>query len=427
MILLSFCWMPGQAQKRPRLKKSSKVSVERGVVKKTYNSRIERVANGERSYPSVPSLHFSKKSSLPVTSSKSSGKSVGKSSSSGKVSLSGTSSKRTPASILAEQQVFPLGSVPSREFPLRRTFRARPLDPGETHDSFSGTFFKTQYRGREEVYGVVATHTLSEDVDDFSLKRHFVADVYIDGSFMEVPMEIVQLGAPGMLDISLVKIPEEIIPFIEPYTLMPQIQSYTNEPFVSFGFVGDQPKQVTDRYMLRNNSSYSLRTMMPAPLGSYMGGCGGPVEGVSAEGEPLLVGIHTGSSGISNQGGNVGYATQALFLQALVDAYHQNGEAYFPLEILGRHIMDLRVDEYISSITFFDRKGVPVARHRFSEKFSYTAVNRILDEKPVREMEITVGRITWNKKPSNIVQLDTQVRRVRYNLLTEELTPVEDS
>ena len=307
----------------------------------------------------------------------------------------------------------------SQRIPLRSIFRARPKDPGALNESFSGTFFKTTYQGKEEVFGVIASHALTEGGADFSLQRFFLADVYIDGSFVEVPMEVVQLGAPGMADVSLVKIPEEIIPFIDPYPLMSEPLE-SNEPFVSFGFVGDELKQVENRYVLNHRSSYSMRTMMPTEPGSYVGGCGGPLEGVDANGELVLAGIHTGSSG------KVGYATSARFLNMLVDAYYHQGEGYFPLEINGQHIMDLRVDEYVSDIAFLDRKGKVLATHQIAEKFSYTAVNQVLQEHPVRAIELTIARVSWQERNPNLLQLYTKVRRVSYDLRSGELTELRD-
>lgn len=305
------------------------------------------------------------------------------------------------------------------QYPLRSIFRARPTEPGIDNEAFTGTFIQVVYQGKTEVYGVVATHALTEGGNDFSLQRLFIADVYIDGTFMEVPMEIVQLGATGVADVSLVKVPEEIIPFIEPYNLM-EPSAETAGPLTSFGFVDNELKQVENRYVIGHRSSYSMRTMMPVEPGSYIGGCGGPLEAVNENGVTVLAGIHTGSSN------KVGYATSTRFLNTLVTAYHNHGEGYFPLEISGHHVMDLRADEYLSQIAFLDRKGNVLYTHQFEEKFSYTAVNQILQEYPVRALELTVARVSWQENNPQLLKAYSKVRRVKYDLRSEELTVLEE-
>ena len=296
-----------------------------------------------------------------------------------------------------------------KNVPLSSIFRARPKDPGELNESFAGTFFKTTYQGKEEVFGVIASHALTEGGKDFSLQRIFLADVYIDGSFVEVPMEVVQLGAPGMLDVSLVKIPDEIIPFIEPYELMPK-PPVSNEPFASFGFVGNELKQVENRYVLNHRSSYSMRTMMPTEPGSYVGECGGPLEGINENGVPVLAGIHTGSSG------KVGYAASAHVLNMLVEAYHHQGEGYFPLEFNGYQLAQLRADEYISFITLYNKQGQALWKGAATERFSTHFLAELLFKYHPHTLQLTLGRAGWANAHSMDMREQISVRKVRYEI-----------
>ncbi len=419
LFLLIFCGL-GLCSAQAQIKLSGKTGGSRSV-------KVRSVPVSKRS---VPSSHVPPKTSIPLPV-------VNKPVllgrpetplSRGRQRINSSRSRlgQTSNSLLGTVTGNSLQGLQMQSFPLKRTFRAHSSALEPDRNFFSGTFFKTQYQGKEEVYGVVAAHTLIDGASDEVLQRHFMAQVYMDGSFVEVPMEIVQLSAPGMLDVALIKIPEEIIPLLEPYTLGSPAMA-GNEPFVSFGFVGNDLKQVENRYLINGRSVYSMRTMMPIALGTYVGGCGGPVEYTDAAGNTLLIGIHTGSSGsIAVDGGNVGYATNAQFLNTLVNAYHQDAQAHFPLEIGGKHVMDLQADEYISAITFLDRKGGELATHQFVGKFSYTAVNRILEEYPVRTLELTVARIGWEEDNPEVVKPYTYVRRVAYDFQTEELVEIED-
>ena len=70
---------------------------------------------------------------------------------------------------------------------------------------FTVTIIKTEYKGSEEVFGVIATHVLPSDTlyAASSLQRSFHVQVpKADGTYITIPAEVVQISPQSMLDIS---------------------------------------------------------------------------------------------------------------------------------------------------------------------------------------------------------------------------------
>lgn len=272
---------------------------------------------------------------------------------------------------------------------LRSMFRAHPGVGGARSDSFSGTLLQLE---DGSVFGVVATHALAETATELSLKRHFLAEIYVDGHFVAVPAEIVVLSAPMMLDVSLVKL--QLTPFqkefLRPFSLSAQPPS-PNDLLASHGFVREQATHVPNRYMM-SQSNVSLRTMMPYPQ-ERKGLCGGPL--VNAQNE--LVGIHVGSTANTTNGGDVGFATPVSYLKLLVQAYQQGHSVTYPIMFQGQKIVDLALEEYISQIRFFDRKGQEIMKSQVENKFSYSKFTALMERLSPRKLEITISRAELNE------------------------------
>lgn len=286
-----------------------------------------------------------------------------------------------------------LHNIGSRPSLARATFQAaettdRPTNP------FSGTAFKTVYNGQEEVFGVVAAHAIARSTTDRALRRHFTMSVFDGEKMVELPAEVVQLSSPSMLDVALVKFPAEAEGFFHPLTIS-QAPLSLGDMLSSQGFAGNKDVNVPARRITRVKN-FSIHTSLPVARGERPGLCGSAVVNDKEE----LVGIHTGSSyDRYDERFDTGYATGASFLNTLVEAYHNGGEATFPLILNKREILSLNVDEYISNISFQNADGKQQWQQGFEGKFSFSKVEEMLEIYSPRYITITVRRATWN--PSN--------------------------
>ncbi|MBR4592293.1 MAG: hypothetical protein IKO35_03710 [Elusimicrobiaceae bacterium] len=321
---------------------------------------------------------------------------------------------------LANKKMVPMVWVDMQENPLlRAVFQARMIGGKEADLNFTGTVFKTTYNG-QEVFGVIASHAIADELTyKMGLHKVFLADVYVDGKFVTIPAEIVQLGAVEMLDVSLVKFRPEDEKLFLPFSIS-TTQAQEEDIIQTFGF---SRKNVV-YYPKRRVSKVATLTVRAPILGAgrfRSGLCGSAVLNEKNE----LVGVHCGSSLSIN--GDVGYAVRADFLNQMVAAYHQNPQAVIPFEINGQKIMDLPVNSYIARINLLDENKQLWARREFVEKFSYSWVEDNINQFPIRYMEIDVGQVEWSEKESVefMREADSYVRYT-YDLQTQEIIQAED-
>jgi len=317
-----------------------------------------------------------------------------------------------------------LSSVETNFSPLlRSTFQARQTGVDRTN-FFSGTVFKTVYNGEKEIYGVVAAHSIADSPSELALHRHFTADVYANGKFVSVEAEVVQVGAPSLLDVALVKFRPEDEVLFRPLEIS-EVPVRFGALLESQGFAGNSSVNIPGRYTL-DVTPVSLRTTMPFARDERPGLCGSAV----VDADNRLVGIHTGSSyGRFSEQDDVGFATNAKFLNTLVEAYHNGGEAVFPFSLNGQKIVDLNVDEYISYVTLQDASGKNVWQKGFDSKFSYSKVKEALEIYAPRYIQLTVRRAHWDEThPDVLVEVRASHDRNRttytYDFEEQKITSV---
>ena len=267
---------------------------------------------------------------------------------------------------------------------LRSTFRAR-VNRQEENSIFSGTVFKISYHGQEEIYGVIAAHAVGINLNT-PLAQNFVADIYTPQGMRTVPAQIVQISAPSMLDMALVKFRPEDEKLFTPLTLAHQ-RPQVGQLLQTQGFARGKEVFLPDR-TLQENAGPALRTQVPIPYGQRNGLCGSALTNEQYE----LVGIYTGSA--CGLAGDVSYAMPASFLSTLVDAYHGHSDT-FPFILNGRMIMPLKVDEYISEVRLADRFDNQQAYLRFGYKLSYSTLLEQMELHNPRYLNFVVRKVKW--------------------------------
>lgn len=298
-------------------------------------------------------------------------------------------------------------------------------------NQFSGSLFRTVYQGKEEVYGVIATHALTPLPStfkkhlyaNFSLHRKFKLEVYTkEGTWLSLPAAVVQLGAFGMGDVSLVKIMGEYDASQLHFFTLKTEELLPGDVVSSVGFIPGQLAYIPKREVLER-STISVRTTLPGSEEGLRGICGG--AGFDEEGN--LVFVHTGSNpSWLMQPPRIGYGTYAWFLNKLVEAYHNNGEAYIPFELNGYHITDLRVDEYVSSLSYFNENGDLLWHMKVPGKFSFRKAQQKLSNLSPRFAEVVIGRMKWAGRKDSFVESMPEVRRVRYDFDTRSQVPLSE-
>lgn len=274
--------------------------------------------------------------------------------------------------------------------PWRRgIFQARPLNKLGMN-VFSGTVVKVNYEGAEEIYGVIATHTLAAHEGDPSLSQTFTADVYVRGEWLSVPVEIVQISASGGLDLALVKFPASIERELRPFELSDAPLTAEDE-LQTVGFCKLSACYLPDRYLLSQNALY-LRASIELPPEQRRGLCGAPV--LDEEGK--LVGFHTGGSyGERGESIYIGFATRAEWIRSLVKAYHTGGKAKVPFVLNGQKIVDLEINEFVSYIELMDGDGEVLWERPVHSKFPYREVEQIIREFRPRYIDLVTSMVSW--------------------------------
>lgn len=302
----------------------------------------------------------------------------------------------------------PWAPLPAEKTPwIKGLFRAYPKDDLTGH-SFSGFVVKIPYQGTTEIFGVVAAHSISPDFTESALGQFFTARVLDGGLIKDIPAEIVQVSAPSMLDIALVKFRPEDEKIFEPFALALQ-EPEVGEILQGIGFSHNQVAFLPQRRLLEN-TLVSLRTDMLFSRIDRPGLCGSPVLNQAGE----IVGIHTGSTRMeANPVNDKGFATKAVYLRALAEAYHRaDGKATFPLILGENKIVELEVDEYVSAVRIMDGAGEIIWRRAVHAKFPY---NDIMDVLPYgRYIELDISRVGWTGR--FLMESPLNYRTVKYDL-----------
>ena len=278
---------------------------------------------------------------------------------------------------------------------LRSTFQALADDLYR----YSGTVFKINYEGQEEIYGVIAAHVIVRNKQSPRfVHKKFSARVYTNGKFITIPAEIVQVGTPGMLDIALVKFRPEDEDLFEPLPISPQEIADGNKVRRQ-GFAVGKVMYMPERPLLYKNDLFFC-TRIPN-MGKLCGTCGGAVVNEKNE----LVGIQIGvQTSILSDG--IGYAAHAKFLEVLVAAYHNGGEALYPFELAGQTILSLRPDEYVSEIVLRTSDAKKIYRYDIDNKTEYTEIEKDIQHYGARYIELTVRRVNWKHVRKDEVLMD---------------------
>lgn len=269
-----------------------------------------------------------------------------------------------------------------------RIFQAVKTDSPNVR--FSGTVFRTSYNGKEEIYGVIATHIIPSFPKDiaFGIHRHFTAVFYNNESVITIPAEVVAASPTSMLDIALVKFPTEYEKLLKPYdlgTLNPQ------QPLYSVGFNRTGIAHITDRQILKITPS-SIRTEMPVQRLYRPGLCGSAVLNEHNQ----LVGIHTGSGPQLDSQRDQAFVTPANYLHILVEAYHNPEETLVPFYFTPNQSLNLRLDEHITFVSLLDDEGNTLWEYEVLSRFSHSQLENALHKYwNARFLDITTHKIQW--------------------------------
>lgn len=310
---------------------------------------------------------------------------------------------------------------------LPSSFQARPGPSLEQANFISGTVFKTTYDGQEEIFGVIPMHALGNAFTwQESVGASFTADLFDPTTrrFISVPAEIVQISTPEFLDAALVKFRTQDEKLLHPLSLNTQMPTW-HSVVSSQGFAARQAVYIPQRRVIKTEP-FTLQTTIPFSRDQRKGLCGGPV--VDQDGR--LVGIHNGSSYIGkNEAYDKGYITPAWILERLVQAYKNDGKAKIPLTMDGKTLIELNVDEYISHISLKSSGEMELGHYTVDHKFSYNALQELLEKHYARYIDFTVHHVRWNEDESFV--LDSRfdapnlVKIYRYDTETDELKPLE--
>lgn len=309
-----------------------------------------------------------------------------------------------------EQQAARAQLNASRMTVWQSAFRARAPQDETAQRAFSGALFTLN---RQEVYGVIAAHALAGERRP-SIGRWFFADVFLDGKWTSVPAQVVQLSAPATWDVALVKFRPQDAARLKPLLLSTQV-TQPGEALNVTGFHHQTPVALSVQG-ITEITPFSLRAPIVGSEINRIGLCGSAVTNTQGE----LVGIHTGSK--FGFYGDIGYATHAEILPKLVEAYHHAGQVFWPLELNGHKIADLRLDEYVYTLAFLDETKTEVETLTFNGKFSFSQVKNVLAEHPdVRYMKLNTAYISWQKENPNEVKFYTPARQLTYDLRESRL------
>ena len=290
---------------------------------------------------------------------------------------------------------------------VRSTFQARSESM-----VYSGTVFKIEYNGQEEIYGVVATHVIAKKLkQNVGLHKLFLAEVLVDGELVAIPAQVVQVGAVGMMDLSLVKFRREDEKYFRPLRISPDPINPGDRIWTQ-GFVHGRVYPVKER-IVHSVSQMHFFSLIQGEQHKRRGLCGAALINQAQE----LVGIHTGSQ-MSLSGPDMGFATPAQFLPTLVRAYHNDGEARYALELSGQAVLNLRPDEYVSDAQLESYANEILWRSPVWRRMSMAELQEAIDTHHPRYVEFTVRRLDWAGKQGREFVHITPERLLEGNMMT---------
>lgn len=304
--------------------------------------------------------------------------------------------------------------------------RGRLFQAVSTQDSrikFSGVVFYTYYQGQKEIYGAMPAHAIaSSSVGVPGIERRFEAIFFLpDKKIKKIPAEIVAYSPASMMDVVLIKFPKEAESFLNPYPLG---TLHHDKKVYSLGYNKDGLLPVYNRQVLQA-LPYSIRTSMPlADKNTRQGLCGSAVLNHKAQ----LIGIHTGSSVKEDPQTKqpvCSYAAPASFLNRLVEAYHNGGNAAVPFYIDSQRFINLNIDEYIISYSLLNEVGSSLITKPVNFHLSRSILNQQLQEFPqAKFLLITTHRLSWDVNnhalPVFLLYEETPKTVYLYNLRTQK-------
>ncbi len=281
----------------------------------------------------------------------------------------------------------------------RAVFRAFPYESSSGH-AFTGTIIKHNYKGHEEIFGIVATHALQgvPYSAGLFLNKEFQA-VYVHGNVAHtIPAKVVQFSPFSMRDLALVKFdPEFEILFdpipLEDFALKLPAQGYSQ------GYACNILSKQTFP-IVGMTSVGTLTSRLPAAeLGQRSGLCGAPVFTKDFR----LAGIHIGSSYTTN----TGYIAPLSTIKSLIQAYHAADTQPILLSIGGREIGRLAVNEFVSRIEILDASYRTLWKEDTKAKFSLGAAEEELTRHPqAAYIRLTIGKSVWEQDAKGSYILD---------------------
>ena len=249
----------------------------------------------------------------------------------------------------------------------KSVFRAYPQGREDRH-ALSGFVFKTNYYGREEIFGVIATHSVPLTYKD-PLGAYITARITVNGREKNIPGKMVQIASPMMLDMVLIKFNPEDEPLLTPLTLAEQ-EPEVGDKLHTIGFANQELTFLPNKPLFKG-TLLSLRFPLNSTWRGLSGMCGSPV--LNGKGE--VVGMFTGTGEENSSLDHTGFATKSSYLHTLVEAYHNGTEkATFPL-MLGEHkIVDLHINDFIGNVYLIDEQGRRILRQDVRYKFPYSTL-----------------------------------------------------
>ena len=245
---------------------------------------------------------------------------------------------------------------------------------------YSVTVFKINYNGKEEVFGIVPSHSLPQagHFHDFTVgldgKEFPIRLRHATGEEKEIAGTIIQVTPPSMLDITLVKLDPAALPYVQPLELADENASL-QEVLFSYGYAAGTSTGV-DR-TVNAQSFISVRTNQTIE-GDRYGFCGSPWLDANNK----IKAIHTGSVvGVAGKE-DVSFGTHVNFIRKLVDAYYHNGKSTYELVLGGHPLATLNVDEYIADVELLDKNNQVLFSHEFEGKFSQSIILNALKQFP---------------------------------------------
>ncbi len=312
---------------------------------------------------------------------------------------------------------------------LASTFQANPSSMSEQGNSISGTVFKTTYNGQEEIYGVIPMHALgTSSAYSSSIGRHLTADVFDPArrKFIRLQGDIVQISSPEFLDAALVKFHKQDEHLLHPLSLNLSMPTW-NTSLNSQGFAFQRSVYIPGRRVTKIEP-FVFQTTIPYPRDLRQGLCGSAVTDETG----TLVGIHNGSScRHEDEQYDTGYVTPAWVFERLVQAYHNDGHAKVSIEVEEKTLIELNVDEYISEISLIGSGGMTLGHYVLHHKFSYSSLQKLLEDHYPSYIDFTVHRVQWNEDGTFVVdsRFDTpgSAKIYRYDTETETVELVVPS